>query len=69
LTARQQEHVLLWSSNLWSLGESLLGPLFAVFAQDVGGNIVDITGAWAIYLGMTGAPTIVSGCVSDQIWQ
>ena len=61
--------LLLWSSNIWALGEGMLGPLFAVFAQRIGGNILDITWAWAIYLGMTGMLTIVAGNVSDRIWQ
>jgi MFS family permease len=61
--------LLLWSSNLWSLGEAMLGPLFAIFAERIGGNILDITWAWAIYLGMTGLLTILVGGVSDRIWQ
>src|SRR5262247_2371624 len=61
LTVRRKERLLLWSSNLWSFGKGMLGPLFAVFAQRVGGNILDITWAWAIYLGMTGILTIVAG--------
>ena len=69
LIGRGKERLLLWSSNLWSLGEGMLGPLFAVFAQRIGGNILDITWAWAIYLGMTGIFTIVAGNVSDRIWQ
>ena len=69
LTVRGKERILLWSSNLWSLGEGMLGPLFAVFAQRIGGNILDITWAWAIYLGMTGILTIVTGKVSDRIWE
>ncbi len=68
LTVRN-ERLLLWSSNLWALGEGMLGPLFAVFAQRIGGSILDITWAWAIYLGMTGILTIVTGGVSDRIWQ
>jgi MFS family permease len=69
LTGPGKERVLLWSSNLWALGEGMLGPLFAVFAQRIGGNILDITWAWAIYLGMTGILTIIAGRVSDRIWQ
>ncbi len=69
LAAHRKGRVLLWSSNLWALGEGLFGPLFAVFAQRIGGNILDITWAWAIYLGMTGVLTIVSGRVSDRIWE
>ena len=50
-----------------ALGEGMLGPLFAVFAQRIGGNILDITWAWAIYLGMTGILTIVADGVSGDI--
>lgn len=42
--------ILLYGSNLWYLGEGMLGPLFAVFAQRVGGNVLDISWAWALYL-------------------
>jgi MFS family permease len=69
LTGPGKGRILLWSSNIWALGEGMLGPLFAVFAQHIGGNILDITWAWAIYLGMTGILTIVAGNVSDRIWQ
>ena len=69
LTGPGKERILLWSSNLWALGEGMFGPLFAVFAQRIGGNILDITWAWAIYLGMTGILTIVAGRVSDRIWE
>lgn len=69
LTPHQKKRLLLWSSNLWAMGEGMLGPLFAVFAQRIGGNVLDVTWAWAIYLGMTGALTIVTGNVSDRIWQ
>lgn len=47
LTGPGKEWILLWSSNLWALGEGMLGPLFAVFAQRIGGNILDITWAWS----------------------
>ncbi len=35
--------VLLYGSNLWYLGEGMLGPLFTLFAQKVGGDILSIT--------------------------
>ena len=59
------EHLLLWGSNLWFFGEGLLGPLFAVFAQRVGGNILEISWAWAIYLLVAGVMKILVGKLSD----
>lgn len=59
--------ILLYSSNLWYLGEGMLGPLFAVFAGVVGGNILDITWAWAIYLSVTGILILFIGKLSDGL--
>lgn len=57
--------ILLWGSNLWYLGEGMLGPLFAIFAERIGGNILDISWAWATYLLMTGVLVIIIGKISD----
>ena len=52
---------LLIGANIWYFGEGMLGPLFAVFAEKVGGDILDITWAWATYLITTGFFYIVVG--------
>jgi MFS family permease len=57
--------LLLYGSNLWYLGEGMLGPLFAVFAQRIGGNVLDIAWAWAAYLIVTGLFIILIGKLSD----
>lgn len=59
--------ILLFGSSLWYLGEGMLGPLFAVFAQRIGGDILEITWAWAIYLIVFGALTMLVGGISDRI--
>lgn len=58
--------ILLWGSNIWYLGEGMLGPLFAVFTQRIGGNILDITWAWAIYLAVTGSLMIYIGRIAGK---
>jgi MFS family permease len=62
-----EEKILLRGASFWWLGEGLLGPLFAVFAGKVGGNILDISWAWAIYLLVTGFLEIFIGRISDKI--
>ena len=57
--------LLLYSSNLWYLGEGMLGPLFAIFAGKIGGDILDITWAWATYLIVTGVLYIIVGKLTD----
>lgn len=51
----------------WFFGEGLLGPLFAVFTQKIGGDILDITYAWGVYLVITGIFIIIFGKLSDRI--
>jgi len=53
--------ILLIGANLWYFGEGMLGPLFAVYAEKVGGDILDITWAWATFLIMTGIMYIIVG--------
>jgi len=62
----KQEKILLYGSNLWYLGEGMLGPLFAVFANKIGGDILEIAWAWATYLAIRGLLTILIGRLSDK---
>lgn len=43
-----------------------MGPLFAVFAEKIGGNILDITWAWSTYLVITGLIYIIVGKVINN---
>ncbi len=53
--------LLLVASSLWYLSEGLLGPLFAVFSEKVGGDVLDISSAWALYLIASGIAYVVVG--------
>lgn len=57
--------ILLWGANLWFFGEGMLGPLYAVFSEKVGGDILDITWAWATYLIVTGVFIIIVGRLTN----
>src|SRR3989344_892707 len=57
---------LLYGANVWYFGEGMLGPLFAVFTERVGGDVLDIAWAWATYLIVTGVLYIVVGKITDQ---
>jgi len=58
--------ILLYSSNIWYLGEGMFAPIFGLFTQKIGGNILDISGIWATYLIATGIFTIIVGRLSDR---
>lgn len=57
---------LLLGGNLWYFGEGMLGPLFAVFSERVGGDILDISIAWAVYLIVGGLLAIAVGHIADK---
>ena len=58
--------ILLFASSLWYFGEGLFGPLFAVFAEKVGGDIMDITWAWSLYLIVTGISYVAIGKIFNR---
>jgi len=57
--------ILLYGGNIWYFGEGMLGPIFAIFAERIGGNILDITWAWAIYLIIAGFLYVIIGKITD----
>lgn len=63
---RKALKILLISNNLWSLAEGMFGPLFALFADRLGGSILDVTWAWSGYLIVRGVTSILIGKVSDR---
>ena len=63
----REAQILLWGSNLWNFANGMLGPLFAVFAARIGGDILDISWAWALYLAVMGVCTIAVGAISDVV--
>lgn len=57
--------ILLYGSNLWNFADGMFGPLLAIFTERIGGSILDVSWAWAIYLIVTGVCVILIGRYSD----
>ncbi len=62
----KKEKVLLYSTYMWYLASGMLGPLFAVFTEKIGGDIFDISWAYATYLIVTGFLIVLVGKISDK---
>ena len=60
------EKYLLLSLLSCAFAEGLFGPLYAVFVTEIGGDIFDISWAWAAYLIVSGVLTIILGKMSDS---
>jgi DHA2 family multidrug resistance protein-like MFS transporter len=51
---KKELRILLWASAMFMLAGGLFGPLYAVFVEDIGGDLLTAGGAWAIYLIVAG---------------
>jgi sugar phosphate permease len=58
--------ILLIGSNLWYVGEGMFGPLLGIYSERIGGNVLDLTWAWSIYLFISGFCTLGIGALSDR---
>jgi MFS family permease len=63
----EPEKILFWSSTIWSFADGMLGPLFTVFTQRVGGDVLDLTWAWSAYLIVTGLGMLAVGQIGDRV--
>lgn len=63
---RKEIKILLVASMIASFGAGLFGPLYAIFVEKIGGDILNASGAWAIYTFVTGALTILIGKMEDH---
>lgn len=60
--------ILLIGGGLWYFGEGMFGPLLAVFTEQVGGDIFNISWAWSVYLFVYGMLSILIGYYSDKLF-
>lgn len=61
------ESTLLWASNIGGFGMGMLGPLYAVFAIQVGGDVMELTSVYAAYLILMGFGIVFMGKISDGV--
>lgn len=62
---QKRERQLLYASNLWYLAEGMLGPLFALYVNQIGYSLFDVSWTWALYLITLGIIIIFVGYLSD----
>lgn len=65
-TSNKKIRILLYGSNIWYLGEGMMGPILGVFTSKLGGDILNITWICATYLIATGLFTVLFGKLSDE---
>jgi MFS family permease len=53
--------VLLFAELCFSLAAGMLGPIYAVFVQEIGGTVLDASAAWAVFMLAMGILTFLFG--------
>lgn len=59
--------ILLASSVVHNFSLGLLGPIYAIFVQNIGGGILSASSAWAIYTITIGVLTIIFGKFEEKL--
>ena len=59
--------IMLFTNGLILLAGAMLGPIYALFVEKIGGNLMDASIAGAIFALVAGITTFLSGKYSDKI--
>lgn len=59
--------VLLATNALVLIAGAMLGPIYALFVEEIGGDLLDASLAFAVFAFVAGLTSLVSGKYADQI--
>jgi predicted MFS family arabinose efflux permease len=59
--------LLLITNSLILLSAAMLGPIYALFVEDIGGDLMDASIAGSIFALVAGLTTLISGRYSDKV--
>jgi MFS family permease len=59
--------ILLMTNSLILVAGAMLGPIYALFVEKVGGNLLDASYAFSTFALVAGIVTLISGKYSDKI--
>ena len=63
----KQLKILLPADSFYVLALGMLGPIYAVFVQQIGGNILEAGTAWALFMITSGVGIFLMGDIQDRI--
>lgn len=58
--------ILIISSIFYNFAAGLLGPIYAIFVQQIGGTIITASVAWSIYTFFIGVLLLIFGRIEDK---
>ena len=45
----------------------MLGPLYAVFVEDIGGDVLTVGASWSVFMFLSGLGLLISGRLVDRL--
>lgn len=64
---KKQIKVILVADGLIMLAGALLGPIYAIFVEEIGGDILTAGTAWAIFSIVAGIVVLIFGKIGDKV--
>jgi len=58
--------ILLFIGYMWVLADGYLGPIYALYSEKIGGDVLDTAGAWAVFMVVSGLLHLVFGRLADK---
>lgn len=63
----KQLKIFLVSNSFFVLATGMLGPIYALFVKEIGGDILDAGFSWSIFMIISGAGMLVMGKIVDSL--
>jgi len=63
----KQLKLFLIANSLFLLAAGMLGPLYALFVKDIGGDILVVGASWSIFMIVSGLGIFLMGRIQDNI--
>ena len=63
----KQNKLFLAVISFFILATQMLGPIYAIFVKEIGGDILEAGTAWAIFMIVSGVGLYITGKLEDKI--
>jgi len=63
----KQLKIFLYLNSFFILATGMFGPIYAIFVQDIGGDILAAGSAWAVFMIISGIGIFIMGKVQDKL--
>ena len=64
---KSPRRLFLLANSFFVLALGMFGPIYAIFVQQIGGDILDAGAAWSIFMIISGVGMLIMGKVQDML--